>query len=108
MKIGFKDKVIGVIGLGYVGLPLAIEFGKKFTTIGYDINENRIEELKSSLEIAPSINWNTTGSVSMSSRLANKKENEDIQDVEFDSNLNKNKSEESNNDLKEELEENHD
>ena len=39
------SKKIAVIGLGYVGLPLAIEFGKKFDTIGFDINENRIREL---------------------------------------------------------------
>jgi len=37
---------IGIIGLGYVGLPLAVEFGKKFETIGFDIHEGRIEELK--------------------------------------------------------------
>ncbi len=37
---------IGVIGLGYVGLPLSVEFGKYFHTIGFDINENRIEDLK--------------------------------------------------------------
>ena len=36
---------IGIIGLGYVGLPLAVEFGKKFSTIGYDINSKRIEDL---------------------------------------------------------------
>jgi len=36
---------IGVVGLGYVGLPLAVEFGKKYTTIGYDINQPRIDEL---------------------------------------------------------------
>tara|TARA_B100000963_G_C22638497_1_gene679003 strand:+ start:4681 stop:6009 length:1329 start_codon:yes stop_codon:yes gene_type:complete len=36
---------IGIIGLGYVGLPLAVEFGKKFNTIGFDINESRIKEL---------------------------------------------------------------
>ncbi|EAQ65703.1 polysaccharide biosynthesis protein [Marinomonas sp. MED121] len=36
---------IAVIGLGYVGLPLAIEFGKKFQTIGFDINQNRVREL---------------------------------------------------------------
>lgn len=36
---------IGIIGLGYVGLPLAVEFGKKFKTIGFDINKSRIEEL---------------------------------------------------------------
>lgn len=41
------DFNIAVIGLGYVGLPLAIEFGKKFPTIGYDINELRVAELTS-------------------------------------------------------------
>jgi UDP-N-acetyl-D-glucosamine/UDP-N-acetyl-D-galactosamine dehydrogenase len=38
---------IGIIGLGYVGLPLAVEFGKHFDTIGLDINQQRIDELKS-------------------------------------------------------------
>jgi len=37
---------LAIIGLGYVGLPLAVEFGKKYFTIGFDINQNRIEELK--------------------------------------------------------------
>ena len=37
---------ICIIGLGYVGLPLAVEFGKKFDTIGFDINEDRIAELE--------------------------------------------------------------
>lgn len=37
---------IAIIGLGYVGLPLAVEFGKHKPTIGFDINENRILELK--------------------------------------------------------------
>jgi UDP-N-acetyl-D-glucosamine/UDP-N-acetyl-D-galactosamine dehydrogenase len=37
---------IGVIGLGYVGLPLAVEFGKKIDVIGFDINKERIDELK--------------------------------------------------------------
>lgn len=36
---------IAIIGLGYVGLPLAVEFGKKYPTIGFDINSKRIEEL---------------------------------------------------------------
>ncbi len=47
---------IGMIGLGYVGLPLAVEFGKKITTVGLDINKQRIDELKSgkdsSLEVS--------------------------------------------------------
>ncbi len=38
---------IGIVGLGYVGLPLAVEFGKKFPTIGYDINQARVNELNS-------------------------------------------------------------
>ncbi|HEX8041319.1 MAG TPA: nucleotide sugar dehydrogenase [Chryseosolibacter sp.] len=37
---------IGIIGLGYVGLPLAAEFGKVMDVVGFDINKNRIEELK--------------------------------------------------------------
>lgn len=37
---------IGIIGLGYVGLPLAVEFGKKSVVIGFDINKARIEELR--------------------------------------------------------------
>ena len=37
---------IGVVGMGYVGLPLAVEFGKKYLTIGFDINQQRIEELR--------------------------------------------------------------
>ena len=41
-----KDK-IAIIGLGYVGLPLAVEFGKKRQVVGFDINETRIKELKS-------------------------------------------------------------
>lgn len=40
------DKKIAIIGLGYVGLPLAIEFGKKYSVLGFDINSHRIEELK--------------------------------------------------------------
>ena len=36
---------IAIIGQGYVGLPLAIEFGKKFPTIGFDTNKERVEQL---------------------------------------------------------------
>ncbi len=37
---------IGIIGLGYVGLPLAIEFGKRYRVIGYDLNDTRVRELE--------------------------------------------------------------
>ena len=40
------QKKVAIIGLGYVGLPLAVEFGKKYTTIGFDIDQKRINELK--------------------------------------------------------------
>ena len=40
------DLKIAVVGLGYVGLPLAIEFGKKYNVLGFDINKTRIEELQ--------------------------------------------------------------
>jgi len=45
MKISINTHV-AVIGLGYVGLPLAVEFGKRYPTIGFDINRSRINELK--------------------------------------------------------------
>ncbi|ADJ27445.1 Vi polysaccharide biosynthesis UDP-N-acetylglucosamine C-6 dehydrogenase TviB [Nitrosococcus watsonii] len=50
---------VGILGLGYVGLPLAVEFGKKFPTMGFDINPKRIAELKeghdSTLEVEPEL-----------------------------------------------------
>ena len=42
-----NDKKIAVIGLGYVGLPLAVEFVKQYSTTSFDINTSRIKELKS-------------------------------------------------------------
>jgi UDP-N-acetyl-D-glucosamine/UDP-N-acetyl-D-galactosamine dehydrogenase len=41
-----KDTRIGIIGLGYVGLPLAVEFGKHYPTVGFDIKKDRIAELE--------------------------------------------------------------
>ncbi|WP_298418010.1 nucleotide sugar dehydrogenase [uncultured Kordia sp.] len=56
--IDVKEYSIAVIGLGYVGLPLAVEFGKKYKTIGFDIQKERIEELNAfndkTLEVANS------------------------------------------------------
>ena len=45
--MNIEKSKIAIIGLGYVGLPLAIEFGKKYKVLGFDINQSRIEELKS-------------------------------------------------------------
>lgn len=63
---------IAVIGLGYVGLPLAVEFGKKVKTVGFDINQSRIEELKSghdrTLEVSDE-NMKLSSYISYSSNL---------------------------------------
>jgi len=45
-----KNTRIAIIGLGYVGLPLAVEFGKKYPTIGFDINHRRVAELREGIE----------------------------------------------------------
>ncbi|PSR13368.1 MAG: nucleotide sugar dehydrogenase [Bacteroidetes bacterium] len=45
-----KEKSISVIGLGYVGLPLALELAKKFRVIGFDISEDRVEQMKQSID----------------------------------------------------------
>jgi UDP-N-acetyl-D-galactosamine dehydrogenase len=46
MMKNLKESKIAIIGLGYVGLPLAVEFAKKFVTVGFDIDSKRIAELK--------------------------------------------------------------
>ena len=50
MTFNLNDLRIGVIGLGYVGLPLAVEFGRKFPTTGLDVKESRIAELLSGVD----------------------------------------------------------
>ena len=46
-----KNTKIAIIGLGYVGLPLAVEFGKKYQVVGFDINLQRIEELRQNQDL---------------------------------------------------------
>jgi len=66
-----KNPKIAIIGLGYVGLPLAVEFAKKYQVVGFDINKERVEELKSNqdhtLETSPeelkSVNMDSLKSV---------------------------------------------
>lgn len=53
----FKQKIesgsikVGIIGLGYVGLPLAVEFGKKFNTVGFDLKKERLDMLASGVDL---------------------------------------------------------
>ena len=53
------NKKIGIIGLGYVGLPLAVEFSNKFNTVGFDINEKRVSELNNFIDKPLEIDNNT-------------------------------------------------
>ncbi|HHN8582284.1 TPA: nucleotide sugar dehydrogenase [Providencia rettgeri] len=50
-NLNINNFKIAIIGLGYVGLPLAVEFGKQFSTTGYDINKKRIDELQNFIDI---------------------------------------------------------
>ena len=57
-KIETREAVVGIVGLGYVGLPLAVEFGRKYPTVGFDINADRVAELESGvLAIARFASW---------------------------------------------------
>src|SRR3974390_1465585 len=55
-KLSLRKCGVGVIGLGYVGLPLAVEFGKHFETVGFDVRPERVAELErgkdSTLEVS--------------------------------------------------------
>ena len=63
MKYDIETKIC-VVGLGYVGLPLACEFGKKYTTLGFDIDETRCEELRVGLDRTGEISADEIGSCS--------------------------------------------
>ena len=52
-----KDLRLAIIGIGYVGLPLAVEFGQKYPTLGFDINSDRLEELKNGHDRTLEVVW---------------------------------------------------
>jgi UDP-N-acetyl-D-galactosamine dehydrogenase len=49
--IGLRNCKVGIVGLGYVGLPLAVEFGKHFDTVGFDIKPERIRQLRAGNDV---------------------------------------------------------
>src|SRR5215471_13708311 len=51
-----KKKKLAVIGLGYVGLPIALEFAKKISVIGFDINEERIAKMRNKVDPSGELN----------------------------------------------------
>lgn len=71
---------ISIIGLGYVGLPLAVEFGKKLSVVGFDINQDRIAELRKghdrTLEVEPE-------ELKSSQGLTFSSETNDLKDVNY-------------------------
>ncbi|MDH5414296.1 MAG: nucleotide sugar dehydrogenase [Flavobacteriaceae bacterium] len=62
-----KNTKIAIIGLGYVGLPLAVEFGKKYQVVGFDINKQRIKELRQNLDVTMETESSELESVNVSS-----------------------------------------
>ena len=69
-----RDVCIAIIGLGYVGLPLAIEFGKKYSTVGFDINKKRIDALKNGIDNTLEVDkegFTTAKNLSFTNKLKN-------------------------------------
>jgi UDP-N-acetyl-D-galactosamine dehydrogenase len=62
-----KNTKICIIGLGYVGLPLAVEFGRKFKVVGFDINKSRIGELRNNIDHTLETSPDDLASVNVSS-----------------------------------------
>ena len=71
---------IGVIGLGYVGLPLAVEFGKQYSVIGFDINNTRITELKLGIDHTLEVN---NEELSKASHLSNSSDIQELKECNF-------------------------
>ena len=58
IKSDLKNKNIAIVGLGYVGLPLAVEFGKNYSVVGFDLHQERIEELRNGIDKTREVNPN--------------------------------------------------
>jgi len=79
-RIESREARIAIIGLGYVGLPLAVEFGKHFPVVGFDIHERRLEELRSGFDRTRETDAEAlaaAGRLSFSNRV------EDLTDIDF-------------------------
>src|SRR6185503_16897851 len=71
---------IGIIGLGYVVLPLAVEFGKVLDVVGFDINKNRIEELKKGFDHTKEVE---SAELKKSTRLSYSSDLKDLKTVNY-------------------------
>lgn len=78
-----QNKKIAVIGLGYVGLPLAVEFGKKYTTVGFDINVSRVKNLNKGIDNTLEVDTNVLLSTLSNGMFSISSNQEDIKDCNF-------------------------
>ncbi len=77
--INIEKKKIAVIGLGYVGLPLAVEFGKKFNVVGFDLDDVRVKELHNGYDRTNELNHSELSILDKIKITTNK---EDISDLD--------------------------
>lgn len=77
---GLSRRKIAVVGLGYVGLPLAVEFGKKYYTVGFDINAARIKELKAGRDVTQEISG---GELKIARRLRFSSQSKDLKSCDI-------------------------
>ena len=78
-----KNTKIAIIGLGYVGLPLAVEFAKKYSVVGFDINKKRIDELNSGNDHTLEVNSKDLSSVLHNDGLFLTSEKKDLATANF-------------------------
>ncbi len=72
--INIEKMKIAVIGLGYVGLPLAVEFGKKFNVVGFDLDDARVKELRNGYDRTNELNYSELSILNKIKITTNKKD----------------------------------
>ena len=78
-KIETREARLAIIGLGYVGLPLAVEFGKRFAVVGFDVNSRRLDELRAGHDRTLET---TADELGQAARLSYSNRIEDLRDVD--------------------------
>lgn len=80
MNFDISDLRIGVVGLGYVGLPLAVEFGKQYPTVGFDVKPERVDELRAGKDATLEV---TSEDLAAAARLTYTTSIDDLADCNF-------------------------
>ena len=79
-KIDFNNKTVAVVGLGYVGLPLAVEFGKRLPTVGYDLSEAKLANYRRGQDPTGSV---TEGDLRAAAKLKYSSDPRDLAQADF-------------------------